>query len=109
MTPQITPLPWKGDNVGGCTRIYEQGFNPGSRKNDGWIVCELFGPDKVENQKFILECVNSHAQLVEALKRLLKAEKAFNSDDMSRSDIIYELELAELEAQALLSTLEESR
>lgn len=62
-----TEGPWvaNGNHSGDGWRIET---DAPSYPNDGWIIAELHGPDAKANAAHIVRCVNSHDELVEALK-----------------------------------------
>jgi len=64
-----TPLPWVKNDLARIESEKEHGW-----VNDGWIICDCDGPDGEHNAAFIVRAVNSHDELLAALKELLELQ-----------------------------------
>lgn len=67
-----TKLPWIGTDLhsAGDTQFRVESKDEHGVVNDGWIICNCYGPDQEANSKFIATACNAHADLVKVLKSL---------------------------------------
>lgn len=67
-----TPLPWVANDKHSGANPWRIENDEGVYANGGWIIAECMGPDAKANAAFIVQAVNSHHRLVEALEKARK-------------------------------------
>lgn len=68
-----TPLPWVANDKHSGANPWRIENDEGVYANGGWIIAECMGPDAKANAAFIVQAVNSHHRLVEALRSAIAA------------------------------------
>lgn len=80
-----TPLPWVANDKHSGANPWRIENDEGVYANGGWIIAECMGPDAKANAAFIVQAVNSHHRLVDAL------EEARTALSITRTNVMTEI------------------
>lgn len=82
-----TPLPWVANDKHSGANPWRIENDEGVYANGGWIIAECMGPDAKANADLIVQAVNSHHRLIEALE----AFAFVGEDDPKDTQAVWEM------------------
>ena len=104
-----TPLPWVANDQHSGANPWRIESDDGVYANDGWIIAECLGPDAEANAALIVQAVNSHHRLVEALEDIQHQAETRIADGDEMGARIWRIALVDILAEVRAALKEAGR